>query len=111
MIEDILYWIWLVPLIYLVFRVNGRYSVVILRIGLFIIGFRFGLEWVSWVRGMGSRDWLALLDRTPIGSKTAEYIIAALFGQVAVQAMERAVLSFLNFPDRRQYPAEDERRR
>jgi len=46
MLKDILWWIWLLPLIYFVFRFRREYWLLVLRLFIFWVGFSFGLEWV-----------------------------------------------------------------
>ena len=92
MLKDILWWIWLLPLIYFVFRFRREYWLLVLRLFIFWVGFSFGLEWVSWIRRMGSRDWVALLDQTPIGAKGFTYFCSALFGLAAIRVVEKYLL-------------------
>lgn len=99
MIKDILWWgVWLLPLAYFVFRFRRQYWIVLVWTVVFILGFRFGLEWVDWIRTKGTKDWILLLDETPIGASTFRYFCAVLFGLAAIRVVERFLLPFFTPP-------------
>ena len=93
--EDILWWIWILPLAYLVFRFKRGHWILLVWAAVFLLGYRFGLRWVDWIRTMGSRDWVGLLDKTPITADAFRHGCAALFGLAATRVMQRFVLPFL----------------